>query len=1692
MKQGNMDGLSGSGLDMTGREEHSLDHSERVYSDDPSKLLAIVPVSSSVEYLLRSLGDFFLNGKHGILLTDQAGKILAWNPALTTLTGWTSEQMIGKSLWEMQYTLAPNEARRPGFMENLRERDFEYLTQHAWPPDWQFKEMRVQRPDGSMVRIRTTVLRFETGSGKYLLGISHEIPSEEPGKKLRISEAKCRGMFETLQAGIIVLNAEGECIEANQSACDLFGLTSEQMRDRSHHEFMNDIIREDGSFLSKNEYPGVIAARTGTRERGVVLGYNRPNGQSRWGMVTAAPIIDHETGVRLGAITTIMDITDRKRTEDEKARLAAIVESSTDAIMICSLDGIVTNWNEGAERIFGYSAVEMIGRSIKTIAPADLQHEVQSNIDTINRGERILPCEGKRCRKDGGEIWISYTAAPVKNSRGETIGIASISRDITKRKRIHREHARLAAIVESSCDAIMCGTLDGIVTAWNHGAELLYEVSAEEIIGKPFTLIVPEERHQIIWDHLRAATRKEQSTYETKRSRKDGTEFFVEYISSPVFDSAGNVIAVSTIARDITARKLAEEASARLVAIVETSNDAIMCGTVDGIVTAWNHAAELMYEMSAEEIVGKPFDLVVPEQHRDLIRKHLEAAGRKENMSLEVKRTRKDGTEYYAAYTTSPVLDSAGNVIGASAIVRDVTVKKRAEEVRTRLAAIVEASNDAIFSTDLDRVVTTWNRGAELMFGYTATEMVGSSITTIIPDDRLQEIVGLSRTIERGRSVSALETKRLRKDGSSFYASITLSPLRNHNDEIIGVSAIIHDIDQRKRAEEERSKLAAIVECSDDAIFGGDLEGYFTDWNHAAELLTGFSAKEVIGAHYDSLVSPDRVAEVGDYIAAVRRGEDLPPMEIDTFTKDGTSQCLSVRISTIKDKEGKTVGLSGIARDVSESKRTQQALKENEERFRRLADNAPDVIYRINIKPELSLEYASPALTQLIGYAPADFAADPELIFRVIHPEGMDDLRSCAGQNTIPVGPIPIKLITKSGRLVWSEHRCAPVFDADGQLMAIEGICRDVTDKMRAEQERESMLVQERALAKIGELLVSQVDIERVVQSVAHECLGDLGVDVVELYYADATRRILRLAARGSHLEPMLLDTPAQAPISFDASHVAARSASLGRIQLDTLSPHQVIGDSLLASLNAGEVSSEVVAYPLVSQHRLLGVLTFTCQRLSAFLLPGHSFGETIADLFAMEIEKAQLYQNLSARERQVELLLGRTIDAQEQERERLCQEIRDGVDHNLLEAVNLLDSLRDNPLVPSPIQTAISQASGFVQNGMVESRRVAGSLRPEALDLLGLVPTLGQELHTVASRAHIAIDFDADSLTIPKPVETAIYRIVKEAVYTIVKHGEVTKMNVSLRNQETSLTLTIEDDGFKQGSGDRETQSRAMQLALISIRKRAALLGGFVSAGSVLGKGPRLRVTIPILAEYVQAAHASSLKNATPLGLEDSTLSKISVLIVDDHVVARRGLRVLLETDELVEVIGEASDGMEAVNATGQLRPQVVLMDMKMPRMDGLEATRQIKSRFPTCSVIILTSFEDETLLINALQAGAAGYLLKGASWELLRHTIRTVATGGVLTDTNLLKKALATVGTALEDDVTRRHRQRLTEALTDRERIVLKRLTEGKTNKEIADELSFSEITVKREVQSIITKLEASDRTHAATVAIRLGLVE
>jgi PAS domain S-box-containing protein len=383
------------------------------------------------------------------------------------------------------------------------------------------------------------------------------------------------------------------------------------------------------------------------------------------------------------------------------------------------------------------------------------------------------------------------------------------------------------------------------------------------------------------------------------------------------------------------------EAAAYLAAVVDSSHDAIITKNLSGIIQTWNKSAERMFGYSAEEAVNQPILLIIP-PHLHAEEASILARLRSGELidTYETVRRRKDGRLIDVALTVSPVRDANGTIIAASKIIRDITERKQANrtiaEAQSLVSLIVASSDDAILSKDLNGTITSWNRGAERMFGYTAEEMIGSSILRIIPPDRHSEEAAILSKLRRGERVDHYETVRRKKDGRLFDISITVSPLADEGGNVIGASKIARDISEQKRAQwalhESEERWRVTLESIGDAVVATDASAEVTFANQVAAGIMGRPIEDILGrplADVLKIVNEETRHAVESPVDWVIREGLVVGLANHTVVlrPDGTEVPIDDSAAPIRDRDGRLIGVVLVFRDISERKQTEVHLQ---------------------------------------------------------------------------------------------------------------------------------------------------------------------------------------------------------------------------------------------------------------------------------------------------------------------------------------------------------------------------------------------------------------------------------------------------------------------------------------------------------------------------------------------------------------------------------------------------------------------------------------------------------------------------------------------------------------------------------------------------------------------------------------------
>lgn len=538
---------------------------------------------------------------------------------------------------------------------------------------------------------------------------------------------------------------------------------------------------------------------------------------------------------------------DMRESEEQFAKLVSGVKDY--AVFLLDREGYVLTWNSGAERLKGYRAEQIVGQHFSRFYPHDAvssgwpAHELEVAVATGRFEE-----EGWRVRQDASKFWASVVITALRDDAGEIRGFLKITRDLTDRKqaeeKLRMSEERFRLLVEGVQDyAIFMLDPQGRVTTWNAGAERLKGYSAHEIIGQHFSRFYPEEAREpgTLDEKLRRAATEGRVEDEGWRIRQDGSRFWASVVITALRDHAGSLIGFAKLTRDLTerrqaeqrarllleeeaSRKAAEEAAERidqqreqLHVTLSSIGDAVVVADHRGVITFLNPVASELTGWELDDAVGQPLEHVarlISEQTRQPLENPVHTVFR-ENRVVELANhtalIAKEGREIPIEDSAAPICGKNGAICGAVMVFRDVTEARRATEARQYLAAIVASSDDAIIGQTLDDRIASWNRGAELLYGYQADEIVGQPLSIFVPADHPDELPAITERIRRGEYIRHFETERVRKDGSRVDVSLTISPLKNAEGEIIGASKIARDITARKEEDRRKNEFLALL-----------------------------------------------------------------------------------------------------------------------------------------------------------------------------------------------------------------------------------------------------------------------------------------------------------------------------------------------------------------------------------------------------------------------------------------------------------------------------------------------------------------------------------------------------------------------------------------------------------------------------------------------------------------------------------------------------------------------------------------------------------------------------------------------------------------------------------------------------------------------------------------------------------------
>lgn len=502
---------------------------------------------------------------------------------------------------------------------------------------------------------------------------------------------------------------------------------------------------------------------------------------------------------------------------------------------------------------------------------------------------------------------------------------------------------------------------------------------------------------------------------------------------------------------------LLEEGDARYRALLDSALDCIIWTDHRGRISEFNAAAERTFRIPRAAVLGKDLaETILPSALRPHLRGELFVSAASSGIELaghrlETKVMRAGGSEFSAELTVaSAVIKGHTTFI---VYVRDLTARRLAEQALVRLAAIVESSQDAIIGTDLKCQITSWNKSAELMYGYNTSEAIGKHISIIAPPEKVEEATNIREQSRAGVPVQSFETVRIAQNGRRLDVSLSLSPVLDSDGIVVGTSAIERDITTQKQIQEVLRKASETsIYASPVPIIAVDNERRVTMWNPAAEAVFGWKENEVLGNRNPVTLRGGTEEAVALHKRALA-GETLTGIELHGSKRDGTFVAISLSATPLFDEHRKIRGTIGFLADITEIKHAEEALRQAEQKYRTIFENAIDGIYQTT--PHGRYISANPALARMLGFdSPAELIAARTDVRNqeYVHPEMHEEFVSTMRRNGI-LQNFEYQAYRKDRTVIWVSENAHCVRNEAGQILYFEGTVQDVTERRELEQQ---------------------------------------------------------------------------------------------------------------------------------------------------------------------------------------------------------------------------------------------------------------------------------------------------------------------------------------------------------------------------------------------------------------------------------------------------------------------------------------------------------------------------------------------------------------------------------------------------------------------------------------------------------------
>lgn len=1088
---------------------------------------------------------------------------------------------------------------------------------------------------------------------------------------------------------------------------------------------------------------------------------------------------------------------------------------------------------------------------------------------------------------------------------------------------------------------------------------------------------------------------------------------------------------------------------------------------LEGRFTAVNAAGERLTGFTEEELLGRSALGLIPREHREeATRRFLRRLETPDELPAdESVLVTRDGARV-PIEIRSALLVEDGRPTAVLGVVRDLSERRGAEEAlqesEQRFRSAFESAALGMSLVSPEGRFLQVNDSLCDIVGYTKDELLGMTFQEITHPDDLEPDLRYVEQLVAGEIRSyQMEKRYFHKLGHVVWIILTVSLVRMRDGSPLHFVSQVKDITQRKRAEQElASSQARLAEAQRIAQIGDwRREGIDQPLTWSEENYRIFGLDPADGRpSYERLlatVHPDDRDEFERIVKSCRATGDPYDHEYRVVRPDGVVRWVHGRGELIR--EGGLEVTRGTAQDITERKLAEQRLAEAEERFRTLVEHLPLGMYIRPLDMRYPNIYASPQVEPMLGYPAQAWMEDPDLLAKIVHPDDRDHVLSDAAHVRTTGEPLydEYRYVKPDGSIVWVQDETYVVADENGEPAFVQGYLLDITKRKLAEEERDRLreeLHHSQKLEAVGRLAGGVAhdfnNMLTAIKGYSELLLAGLGADSP---LRDEAEQIRRAAEQASALPRQLLAFSRKqvlAPKLIDLNEVVSEATGLVRL---------LLGDSVEVVTRLDARAAAAVADPGQVEQVLINLATNARDAMP-------DGGRVTIETRNADVDEDEAHEHDASPGRYVVVSVSDTGE---------------GIDADTLRHV--FEPFFTTKPMGEGSGLGLASAYGITRQsgGFMEARSELG--KGAAFDAyfpLAVAPGLAaadpllESAPMLPSRATVLLVEDEE---IVRDFTTAA---LERAGFRVVVAARAEEA-LELCERANGRIDVLVSDVLMPGMGGRELADRILAR---DPETSIVLMSGYTDepADRSLrdGRVPTFLQKPFAVSALVDAVRDAVGEEALPASEDLPSRQRISCVVADDHPAVLDSVSRFLEASG-VDVLARVERGDEALAAIEQHRPDVALLDVSMEPMNGVEIARRLANRVHDCQAILYTGHRDASLLEQALDAGARGFVLKEAPLSELIRAVKAVAGGGTFVDGELSgslasPRAVETLS-----------------PLTAREREVLSLVAEGMTNDRAAEQLGISAETVQSHVRNAMSKLEADTRTQAVATALRQQLI-